>query len=419
MDFRASVDQRLADGSALRVAAPVEPDAIPAAIADEERGANRALVFERVAGIGGPVVGNFYGDARRVRAALGARDDAELFVRYDAAAAAPRALVQRPRSSADWESEAAPDLRARLPAIRHSADDATAYLMSGILLARHPDHGRHHLCFVRAAMVGGDRLVVNPATARVREIIERTVAAGRELPAALLVGAPAEVTLAACVTAPAGVDKLAIAQALAGDVLAYSDDPLPLPLATEVALVGRIVPAWEREGPVGDQKGLYSVRDRNPVFVADELRVRKDPRFHVIAGGVSAEHVELVTLGPRAVLERIRRTTPGLLDYRLPRFAGGRLGVLVVDDGFDPRRIVDTLWSISSVRGFVAVNRDVDPSLPAEVLWSIVERAGSSERFAFAGPGTAGVKPGKFLIDATEGDLADWNHRRIAVRRPG
>lgn len=419
MDFRASVDQRLADGSALRVAAPVEPDAIPAAIADEERGANRALVFERVAGIGGPVVGNFYGDARRVRAALGARDDAELFVRYDAAAAAPRALVQRPRSSADWESEAAPDLRARLPAIRHSADDATAYLMSGILLARHPDHGRHHLCFVRAAMVGGDRLVVNPATARVREIIERTVAAGRELPAALLVGAPAEVTLAACVTAPAGVDKLAIAQALAGDVLAYSDDLLPLPLATEVALVGRIVPAWEREGPVGDQKGLYSVRDRNPLFVADELRVRKDPRFHVIAGGVSAEHVELVTLGPRAVLERIRRTTPGLLDYRLPRFAGGRLGVLVVDDGFDPRRIVDTLWSISSVRGFVAVNRDVDPSLPAEVLWSIVERAGSSERFAFAGPGTAGVKPGKFLIDATEGDLADWNHRRIAVRRPG
>ncbi|MCC7116174.1 MAG: UbiD family decarboxylase [Burkholderiales bacterium] len=416
--FRDLVRARLDDGGAIRIAGAIGCDAIPAAIAGEERGGNHALVFERVAGVRGTVVGNFYGATDRVCAALGTHDTRALFERYDAAAAAPRALERRSRHRFDGESTRGPDLARHLPAIRHSRDDATAYLMSGILVARDPADGRHHLCFVRMALAGGDRVIVNPATARIRDIVGRTVGAGEELPVAILVGAPAAVTLAACVTAPVTVDKYAIAQSYAGDELAYSDDPVPIPLTTEVALLGRIVPDWVREGPVGDQKGLYSLKERNPVCVVDEIRVRHGVVHHVIAGGVSAEHVELVTLGPRAVLERLRRGTPGLVDYRLPRYAGGRLAVLVVEAGFDPRTIAERLWSISSVRGFVAVNRDVDAGAADAVLWSIVERAKSAEHFDFSGDDRPGVKPGKFLIDATERDLADWNHRRIEVLRP-
>jgi UbiD family decarboxylase len=182
--------------------------------------------------------------------------------------------------------------------------------------------------------------------------------------------------------------------------------------------MARVVPRFEREGPVGDQKGLYSVKDRNPVCLVDEIRVRRNPVFHSILGGVSREHIELVTLGPRAVLERLKRQTPEMLRYELPFFAGGRLAVLVVREGFDPRKLVDALWSISSVRGFVAVNEDVQGGSAEDVLWAIVERANARERFSFSEAGVPNVKAGKFLVDATATDLRDWNQRKIQVYQP-
>lgn len=65
----------------------------------------------------------------------------------------------------------------------------------------------------------------------------------------------------------------------------------------------------------------------------------------------------------------------------------------------------------------MAVNRDVRALSAPDLLWAIVERAREVERFMFPGPHAPGVKPGKFLIDATETDLDDWNHRRIEVLR--
>ena len=92
--------------------------------------------------------------------------------------------------------------------------------------------------------------------------------------------------------------------------------------------------------------------------------------------------------------------------------------MLVVADGFRPAALAERLWTISSVRGFVAVNRDVGARSAADVLWAVGERAKDAERFAFSTAGMPGVKPGKFLVDATEADLDDWNHRRIEVYRP-
>lgn len=418
MDFRSALAACAAAGEVAEVDDSVDRAGIPKRVRDEERRRNRALVFRRVRDADATIVGNLYGSAKRVCRSLSARNYAALFARLDRAIANPAALVRRAGAQDDSELTRTPDLARLLPAMRYSRDDATPYLTSGILLARDPATGAHHVCFVRMSVAGGNKLLVNPATSRIRRIVEETLGRGGSLDVAILVGAPSEVTLMACVHAGDGVDKLAVAQALGGDCLAYTDDPLPLPLSTEYALTGRIVPSYEREGPVGDQKGLYSLRERNPVCLVDAIRVRREPRFHSISGGVSREHVELVTLGPRAVLERLRRETPELLRYELPFYAGGRLAVLVVADGFRPAALAERLWSISSVRGFVAVNRDVGARSASEVLWAIVERARDAERFAFSGAGTPGVKPGKFLVDATEVDPDDWNHRRIEVYRP-
>ncbi len=418
MDFRSALAACGTAGEVATVDDEIDRAGIPGRVRDEERRRNRALVFRHVRDADAAIVGNLYGSAKRVCRSLSARHYAELFARLDRAIASPASLVRRAGGQDACTIARTPDLLRVLPTMRYSRDDATPYLTSGILLARDPASGSHHACFVRMSVAGGNKLLVNPATSRIRRIVQDTVGRGEPLDVAILVGAPSEVTLMACVNVGDGVDKLEVAQAMAGDALAFTDDPLPLPISTEYALTGRIVPTFEREGPVGDQKGLYSVRERNPACLVDAARIRREPWFHSVSGGVSREHIELVTLGPRAALERIRRDTPELLRYELPFYAGGRLAVLVVADGFRPASLAERLWKISSVRGFVAVNRDVAARSAPDVLWAIVERAVDGERFAFSRGPTPGVKPGKFLIDATEADPADWNHRRIEVYRP-
>lgn len=415
MDFRSVVAVCEAAGEITRVEATVRRAALPARVREAERRGNRALVFDRLEGTTARVIGNLYGAPRRICRSLGARDYATLFRRLDRAIARPATLVADGGTTDDIDVIASPDLIRRLPAMRYSKSDATPYLTSSILLVRDPASGAHHLCFVRMSLTGGNELVVNPATARMRRIVDTALGRGDPLPVAILVGAPSEVTLLACVNVGANVDKLAVAQALAGGAMRFTDGPLAVPVGCEYVLTGHIVPHYTREGPVGDQKGLYSLRERNPTCIVDALHVRREPMFHSVSGGVSREHVELVTLGPRAVLERIKRDTPELLRYDLPFFAGGRLGVLVVADGFRPASLAPRLWEISSVRGFVAVNRDVGSRRASEVLWAIVERARDAADFAFSRQGVPGTKPGKFFIDATESDLTDWNHRRIEV----
>lgn len=418
VDFRSVVKACEVAGEASRVEAMIDRGAIPERVRREERRGNRALVFDHVEDTAARIVGNLYGSARRVCRSLGAPDYATLFTRLDAAIANPAALARSTAATGDVDVIASPDLARQLPVMRYSQHDATPYLTSGILLARDPATGAHHLCFVRMAIVGGNEVLVNPATARIRRIVETALHGGDALPVAILVGAPPPITLLACVNVGSDVDKLVVAQSLAGGALTFTGDPLPIPVGCEYVLTGRLVPRYAREGPVGDQKGLYSLRERNPTCVVDALQVRRTPWFHSISGGVSREHVELITLGPRAVLERVKRDTPELLRYDLPHYAGGRLAVLVVAEGYRPGVLAERLWGISSVRGFVAVNRDVGSRLASDVLWAIVERARDADRFAFSDDAVPGRRPGKFFVDATA-DLSDWNHRRVEIYRAG
>lgn len=413
VELRRVVAAALDAGDAVR--APLEGgvNEIPMRIAQEEGGSNRVLLFADAAGRA--IVANLFASPSRICASIGAADYAGLFSRLEGAIERPLPLGDRVPLAQNRLHQRAPDLLEALPALRHSAEDAGAYLTSGILVARSEDRGRHHYCFVRMAMVGGNRLVVNPATRRMREIVEARLRAGRPLEVAILIGAPAEVVVTACVSVPSDCDKFEVAQALAGGSLAFAGNGVPVPGATEIILTGSIIPRYETEGPVGDQKGLYSLKPSNPVCVVDDLWARERPLFHAIAGGVSREHIELVTLGPRAVLERILRTTPEVLRYELPRFAGGRLAVLVVTPRFDPAAVTERLWAISSVRGCIAVNEDVDPSSGADVLWALLERANLPSDFLFSAQGHPVSGARKFLIDAATRSPGDWNQRRIRV----
>lgn len=417
MEFREFAVNSCREPPACIVTETVGCDEIPSRVADAERARNRALLFNSVAGRNARVVGNLFGSAGRVCRAFSVRNYAQLFGRFERAVDNPVPIRRASMPRGNYAVTRDPDLLRLLPIIRYSQGDATPYLTSGVVVTRFPSSGRRHVCFARMAVLGGNRLLVNPGTPRIRQIVEQTVGRGEELEISVLIGPPVELILMACTTMPCDQDKLEVAQAMAGEHLFFSEDDLPVPWSTEYILKGRVIPQFEKEGPFGEVGGVYSVKQSNPVCLVDELWERKNPLFHSVSAGMSKEHLELVALGPRACLERLKRATPEILRYDIPAFGADRLAVVVVKDGFEPKVLLEKLWQVPIVRGFVFVNEDVGSRSAADVLWAVLHRASNSDHFKFSEQRHPVYNSDKFFVDATVGDLSAPENHRVDVYR--
>ena len=415
MDFRDFVARSQQTQQTRVVADAVTCAEIPARVAKAERGANRALLFDHVVDSQARIVGNLFGSAGRICQAFSVRNYPQLFRRLELAMENPAPIRRGSFPSEEYAVTRAPDLDRVLPSIKYSQGDATPYLTSGVVVVQYPASARRHVCIVRMAVLGGNRLVFNPGTSRIRQILDETVGRGEELDIAILIGPPVEIILMACVTMPNHEDKLEVAQSMAGEGLLFSEGPLPVPVSTEYVLKGRVTPQYQKEGPFGEVGGTYSVKERNPVCLVDELWQRVDPVFHSVSAGTSREHLELLSLGARSFLERLKREHPQILRYDLPGFGADRLAVLVVRDRFDPEILVQRLWEVPIVRGFIFVNEDVGSRSAPDLLWAMLHRASNSDRFRFSSRRHPIYNTDKFFIDATVNDLAAWENRRVGV----
>lgn len=418
MEFREFVARIRQARGTIVLPGPIGCAEIPSRVAEAERGSNRALVVERVHESQATVVGNLFGTASRLCQAFSVRGYSQLFKRLDRAIDNPLPIRYGTPAQGGYSVIRSPDLKRILPCIKYSQDDATPYLTSGIVVSRFPSSGRRHVCFMRLAIVGGNRLLFNPGTLRIKQLVDESVGRGEELEVRILIGAPAEIMLMACVTMPGHQDKLEVAQAMAGDGLLFTEDTLPIPLSTEYVLKARVIAQYEQEGPFGEVGGVYSVKEKNAVCLVDELLERKDPVFHSVSAGVSKEHLELLSLGPRSFLERLKREFPEILRYDLPGFGADRLAVLVVRNRFDAEKFAARLWEVPLVRGFIIVNEDVASRSAPDLLWAILQRAHNSDHFAFTTERHPVNKTDRFLVDATVGNLAAWENRRLDVYRP-
>jgi 2,5-furandicarboxylate decarboxylase 1 len=264
------------------------------------------------------------------------------------------------------------------------------------------------------AVIEENMLLFNGATPNIRKIVENTVGQGEELEVNILIGPPVEIILLACMSLR-GEDKLRITQALSGDGLAFSMEGLPFPHQSEYVLKATVIPEYQKEGPFGDLLGLYSVKEKNPECHVSQAICRKNPIYHSVMAGVSHEHAELVAMGARFLLDRIKRKTPGVTDYQVPSFGVGRMALIKVVEGFNVEEIVSRLWSLPIVRLMIFVNEDVDISSPLDIFWAVIQRAKEAEDFQFSEKMHPVFKEKKVVVDATVSELKSWGNRRIKV----
>ncbi|MBT3553459.1 MAG: hypothetical protein HOO19_16505 [Rhodospirillaceae bacterium] len=414
MEFRkflAAADQ---GGDLHRVSANVSCRDIPARIQAEENGRNRAVVFENIDDYPGAVVGNAFGSTERINRSVDAANTEAFFTGIDAAIAAPKALDLSAGGESDYVVTADPNLIDHLPPIIHSEHDSTPYITSGVVLARHPETGRHHLCFVRLSVQDGNQVLFNPRTFRIKEIADKTVAEGKPLEIAVLIGGPAEAALLGGLSIPDAVDELQFLQAWGGDDMKFYDRDLPVPAGTEMILFATVNPGDKPEGPFGDMRGFY-ITNPNPVCTVNEMWQRRDIHYPSVLGGKSHEHIGLVSLKAHHDLQHLKARTPGFIDFKLPQFGAAQLGLITVSEDVAKDTLIRELQKISLVEMFVLLNEDTDADNSEDVLWSLAQRANQAGDFNFhpGDPGTGITK--RTVIDATAPDLSDWRSRRVHI----
>jgi UbiD family decarboxylase len=412
--FRQYLELLDAEGLVRHVDEPVAAADVPRWTWQEEQRKNRVLLFSRVPGFGGRIAANVFADHRRICRALGARTMTEMFDRVDAARAALPGKPPAPLPPEEGLRLEAPRISAVVPLIRYCRDDATPYITSAVVLAADPDSGQRHLCYVRLACIGGNRLLFNPATPRIKAIAEKTVLQGKELPVTLLIAPPVEFAVTAGLSFAGEVDKLDIAAAL-GRMTPVAEETGGAPAAAEITLKGRVIPQFEAEGPFGDLKGTYSPKPKSPVCVIDAAFCREAGVFHALSAGRAREHIAILSLAPRYYLEGLRKRLPGILRYEIPRFAGGRLAVVAVREDCDRGRLAELLWKTPIVRFAVLVNADVDLRSSSDVLWALVQRVRNAEHFAFSREHHPVSGEQRIVVDAAVGDLSAWENRRVKV----
>ena len=388
------------------------PD-VPRLIREEEAGKNRAMIFDRIGDYGRQSVANLFGSSARIFGSVGADCAEEFFGGIDDAIGCPE-KIHIAEIDIDFVRQYEPKLlNGRLPPIIHSEEDSAPYITSGVVVARHPITHRHHLCFVRLAIVGDDTLLFNAATPRIREISRLTVEAGLPLDVHILIGAPPKVLLAGALHFPDEVDELEVVQKWAGEQLSFFQHRLPIPRLTEMVLVGRVMPGLQQEGPFGDSFGTYSTR-QNPTCKISEVWEQKEPLYHLLLGGVSNEHVELLILKAKHALEHLKNSWDGLIKYSLPIFAGGRLCVLKVGDGQVSQAHLTAIFAVPLIRTVILVDVDIDISSERDILWSLTRRTRGAASFHFHRGVDDSGGDGKVVIDARAKDPSDVNNCRIA-----
>jgi len=291
--------------------APVNPTFELAAVTQAlQKKGDRAILFRNVTGSKMQVVTNLYGSRRRLCDLIGAEDGnfcrrwTELFH----SAGQREAAIERmeiPRVSGSLGD---------LPQITYFEKDGGPYITSALFLAQHPETRIANLSFHRSQLISDNELRVRLGTThdltRYQKLAEEK---GKPLPAALLIGTPPEVFVAACASIPMDEDEMTAAATIGGKAMrmqkCHTID-LEFPADTEIVIEGQFLPHEQRpEGPFGEFMGYYVPVGNNAVFEVLDVHWRENALFHSINCG-SPEDMHALDY---AIATRIYRSLIGQL----------------------------------------------------------------------------------------------------------
>ncbi len=371
MDQRQFLARAAADGDVVTIDTPVDPYLELAAVSAAFDG--RIVRFPHVRGSDYEVVTGLAADRRYFARALDC-PPAELIHRLADAMAHPQPLRQVTLAPCQEVIEPRVDLE-QIPFLSHWASDAGPYATAAVLFTTDPEVGPN-ASFHRVLRLNKTQAALRVVERRGTDnALRRTPT---DLPAAICIGLPLHVLLAAAMAPPPGVDELTIAQALAPTpVVRCLTQGTLVPADAELVLEGRLTHRLTAEGPFVDLTETLDLVRQQPVFEVDCITHRTRPLYHALLPG-RLEHKLLMGM-PRepTILAAVNEVARGLNVNITPGGASWLHAVVQIEkrSADDGRRAIDAAFrGHSSLKHVVIVDHDIDPFDPADVEWAIATR---------------------------------------------
>jgi len=267
-----------------------------------------------------------------------------------------------------------PDLEA-LPILQHCSGDGGAYISSGVVIARHPDHGLN-MDFHRCMQISKTEMAMRVVRGRHFDAYLQELGA---VEVAVCIGNAPNVLAAAATSVEIGVNELEIANALQPTpvVRAKTVDVL-VPAQAEFVLEGIVYRDRRHdEGPFVDLTETYDIVRQEPVFEVSAITHRKDAIWQALLPG-GQEHKLLMGMPREPTIFRKVNEVVCCLDVNVSPGGSSWLHAVVQidkhseDDGI--RAIHAAFAGHRSCKHVFVVDKDINIYNSQEVEWALATR---------------------------------------------
>ncbi|MBV9813842.1 MAG: UbiD family decarboxylase, partial [Acetobacteraceae bacterium] len=390
-------------------------------VAASQRESDAPVLFRSVVGSEHPAVSNVFGSRKRLTTMLGG--DASFcrqWVERMRSPALPPVCIDEPADLQELRLTA-------LPQITYFERDGGPYLTAGVFLARDPDSGVANLSFHRSQIISDTELRIRLGSSHhLAQYQAKAEARGEALEAAILLGPPPELVLAAAAPIPYDESEMEVAAKISGKPLALRrcrTVALDVPAETEIVIEGRILPNLRRpEGPFGEFMGYYVEVGDNHVFEVTAVVGRPDAMFHALVCG-SPEDMRLLELSvaTRTYQALLAASLRGIIDVAcVPTVMSTVIKIEQLYEGHARQVLLSAIGSNHDWNKTVfVVDDDVDIDDFDDVWWAYLTR-GRADRRALVIDDVPGFYRdehkdhwGRLAIDAT----APWGRREAFTRK--
>jgi len=341
------------------------------------------LLFHKVAGSRFPVMTNVFGSRRRLIEMIGG-NDGSFCRRWVEMTRKPSQLPRIVGAPNDLEQIRLTEL----PQITYFEHDGGPYLTAGVFLAREPGGDIPNLSFHRCQIMSDRELRVRLGRSHhLTQYQAKAEARGEALEAAILLGPPIGLVLAAAAPLAYDESELEIAGKIAGAPLELRRCrtlDLDVPVDTEIVIEGRILPGVRRpEGPFGEFMGYYVPVGDNHVFEVSAVSARRDAIFHSITCG-SPEDLRLleVAVATRTYQALMAASLEGIIDVACVPFTMNT--VVKIDQQYEGHARQVLLTALGANHDWnktvIVVDDDVDINDFDDVWWAYLTRGRADTR---------------------------------------
>ncbi|HDZ07764.1 4-hydroxy-3-polyprenylbenzoate decarboxylase [Pseudohongiella sp.] len=413
-DLREFIALLESEGELKRITAPVDPNLEITEICDRTlRAGGPALLFENPIGSDIPLLGNLFGNTRRIALAMGQQDLQGL---RDVGTLL--AFLKEPTPPKGWKDiwqnlptyrqvlNIAPSVRKKAPCqdvVINEADvdlgmlpvqtcwpgDAGPLVTWPLVITRGPEKERQNLGIYRMQVIGRNRLIMRWLSHRGGALDFRDWQLkhpGEGFPVSIAIGADPATILATVTPIPDTLSEYAFAGLLRGsktEVVKCITNDLQVPASAEFVLEGVIEPDdMADEGPFGDHTGYYNEVDKFPVFTVKKITHRKDPIYHSTYTGRPPDEPAMLGVALNEVfVPLLQKQYPEIVDFYLPpEGCSYRLAVISIRKQYPghAKRVMMGAWSF--LRQFmytkfvIVTDDDIDIRNWQDVIWAMTTR---------------------------------------------